>query len=73
MTAAPIQYDLPIKNFIAGLDATGHVTHNSYNKKSVTLHHNGGRLSLEGILEVWKTRPASARINNKVRPLRRLN
>lgn len=60
MTAAPIKYDKPVANFIAGLDATGHVTHRSYNKKSVTFHHNGGRLSLQGILEVWKTRPASA-------------
>lgn len=55
-----INYDKPIADFIAGLDATGHVTHRSYKKKSVTLHHNGGRLSLAGILEVWKTRPASA-------------
>jgi hypothetical protein len=60
VTAAPIKYDLPIANFIAGLDATGHVTHRNYTKKSVTFHHNGGRLSLAGILEVWKTRPASA-------------
>ena len=60
MTAAPIKYDLPVANFIAGLDATGHVTHRNYTKKSVTFHHNGGRLSLAGILEVWKTRPASA-------------
>lgn len=55
-----IAYDKPVKDFIDELDATGHVTHRSYAKKSVTLHHNGGRLSLEGILEVWKTRPASA-------------
>jgi N-acetyl-anhydromuramyl-L-alanine amidase AmpD len=55
-----IAYDKPVKDFIAGLDATGHVTHRSYAKKSVTFHHNGGRLSLEGILNVWKTRPASA-------------
>lgn len=60
MTAAPIKYDKPVANFIAGLDATGHVTHRSYQKHSVTFHHNGGRLSLAGILEVWKTRPASA-------------
>lgn len=55
-----IAYDKPIKDFIAGLDATGHVTHESYEKTSVTLHHNGGRLSLQGILDVWKTRRASA-------------
>jgi hypothetical protein len=60
VTAAPIKYDKPITNFIAGLDATGHVTHRSYKKTSVTFHHNGGRLSLQGILDVWKTRPASA-------------
>lgn len=60
MTAAPIKYDRPVANFIAGLDATGHVTHRSYKKTSVTFHHNGGRLSLQGILNVWKTRPASA-------------
>jgi hypothetical protein len=55
-----IAYDKPVANFIAGLNATGHVTHRSYKKKSVTLHHNGGRLSLQGILDVWKVRPASA-------------
>lgn len=55
-----IAYDRPVKNFIEGLNKTGHVTHTKHRKKSVTLHHNGGRLSLEGILEVWKTRPASA-------------
>jgi hypothetical protein len=60
VTAAPIKYDRPVANFIAGLDATGHVTHKSYKKKSVTFHMNAGRLSLAGILDVWKTRPASA-------------
>jgi hypothetical protein len=55
-----IAYDRPVKDLIAGLDATGHVTHTSYRKSSVTFHHNGGRLSHEGCLEVWKTRPASA-------------
>ena len=58
MTTIP--YDRPIKDFIKQLDLTGHVTHTAYEKDSVTLHHNGGRLSLEGILEVWKVRPASA-------------
>jgi len=57
---ATILYDRPVKNFIAGLNATGHVTHRSYRKTSVTLHHNGGNLSLQGILDVWKTREASA-------------
>ncbi len=55
-----IDYDLPVKDLIDELDATGHVTHIAYKKKSVTLHHNGGRLSHEGVLNVWKTRPASA-------------
>lgn len=57
---ATIPYDLPVKNLIDELSATGHVTHRSYVKKSVTLHHNGGRLSHEGCLRVWQTRPASA-------------
>jgi hypothetical protein len=55
-----IAYDRPVKDLIAGLDATGHVTHTAYRKTSVTFHHNGGRLSHEGVLEVWKTREASA-------------
>jgi hypothetical protein len=55
-----IAYDQPVKDLIAGLDATGHVTHTAYRKTSVTFHHNGGRLSHEGVLEVWKTREASA-------------
>lgn len=55
-----ISYDRPIKNLIDELSATKHVTHRSYKKTSVTLHHNGGRLSHEGVLNVWKTRPASA-------------
>lgn len=55
-----IKYDKPVRDFIAGLNATGHVTHVKYKKTSVTFHHNGGRLSLQGILDVWKTRPASA-------------
>lgn len=55
-----IKYDKPVKDLIAGLNKTGHVTHKSYKKTSVTLHHNGGRLSHEGVLRVWQTRPASA-------------
>lgn len=58
-----IPYDLPVKNYIDELSATGHVTHKSYVKKSVTLHHNAGRLSHEGVLSVWKTRPASAQFD----------
>jgi hypothetical protein len=57
---ATIAYDKPVKNLIDQLSATGHVSHRSYKKTSVTLHHNGGRLSHEGVLNVWKTRPASA-------------
>lgn len=57
---ATIKYDLPVKNFIDELSATGHVTHRAYRKTSVTFHHNAGRLSHEGVLNVWKTRPASA-------------
>lgn len=55
-----ISYDRPIKDFIDELNATGHVTHKSYKKTSVTFHHNAGRLSNEGVLKVWTTRPASA-------------
>lgn len=53
-------YDKGVKNLIAGLNATGHVTHTKHRKTMVTIHHNGGRLSHEGVLNVWKTRPASA-------------
>jgi hypothetical protein len=53
-------YDKGVKNLIAGLNATGHVTHTAYRKDMVTIHHNGGRLSHEGVLNVWKTREASA-------------
>jgi hypothetical protein len=55
-----IAYDKPVKNLIAQLNETKHVTHTVYRKTSVTLHHNAGRLSHEGVLSVWKTRPASA-------------
>lgn len=53
-------YDKGVKNLISGLNATGHVTHTQHRKDMVTFHHNGGRLSHEGVLNVWKTRPASA-------------
>lgn len=53
-------YDKGVKNLIGGLNATGHVTHTKFRKDIVTVHHNGGRLSHEGVLNVWKTRPASA-------------
>jgi hypothetical protein len=55
-----IAYDLPVKDLVDSLSATGHVTHTAYRKTSVTLHHNGGRLSHEGVLRVWEVRPASA-------------
>lgn len=57
---AIIKYDKPVADYIAGLNATGHVTHRKFKKKSVTIHHNAGRLSHQGVLDVWKTRPASA-------------
>lgn len=57
---ATIAYDRTVSNLIDELSATGHVTHRAYKKTSVTLHHNGGRLSHQGVLNVWKTRPASA-------------
>lgn len=57
---ATIAYDRTVSNLIDQLSATGHVTHRSYKKTSVTLHHNAGRLSHQGVLNVWKTRPASA-------------
>lgn len=57
---ATIPYDCPVADFIDALSATGHVTHTSYRKTSVTLHHNAGRLSHQDVLDVWKVRPASA-------------
>ena len=55
-----ISYDKPIKNLIDALSATGHVTHTKYAKHSVTIHHNAGRMSHEGVLQTWQSRPASA-------------
>lgn len=55
-----IAYDQQVRDLIAGLDATGHVTHTQHRKDMVTIHHNGGRLSHDGVLSVWQTRPASA-------------
>lgn len=60
---ATIAYDLPVRDFIDELDETGHVTHTQHRKSIVTLHHNGGRLSHEGVLSVWQVRPASAHFN----------
>jgi hypothetical protein len=58
-----IAYDLPVRDFIEALDATGHVTHTQHRKSKITFHHNGGRLSHEGVLSVWQVRPASAHFN----------
>lgn len=56
-----ISYDKPVEDLISALSATGHVTHSSYKKTSVTLHHNGGVAnSHEAVLSTWKSRPASA-------------
>lgn len=59
-----IAYDLPVLDLIDELSATGHVTHTQHRKDCVTLHHNGGRLSHEGVLSVWQERPASAHFNS---------
>lgn len=59
-----IAYDQPIVDLIDALSATGHVTHSRWKKKSVTFHHNGGRLSHQGVLNVWKVRPASAQFDS---------
>lgn len=61
---ATVGYDRHVRNLISQLSATGHVSHTSYTKKSVTFHHNGGRLSHDGVLNVWKTRPASAHFDS---------
>lgn len=57
---ATIAYDRPVRNFIDQLSATGHVYHDKYRKTSVTFHHNAGRLSHDGIMQVWTYRKASA-------------
>lgn len=56
-----IDYDKHVKNLIAELNATKHVTHSKHKKTSVTFHHNGGvGLSHEAVLGIWTKRPASA-------------
>lgn len=56
-----IAFSKPIEDMIAGLSATGHVSHESHKKTTVTIHHNGGvRVSHQGVLDTWKTRAASA-------------
>lgn len=63
MTAV-VAYDRPVKNYIDALSKTEHVTHTAYKKTSVTFHHNGGKLSHEGVLAVWMKRPASAHFDS---------
>lgn len=58
--ASIIGYDQHVTDYIAALSKTGHVTHTTHKKTSVTFHHNGGNLTHAGCLAVWKTRPASA-------------
>src|SRR4051812_28409013 len=56
-----INYDQPVKDLVDALSATKHVTHQSFKKTSVTLHHNGGVAnSHEDVLNTWKSREASA-------------
>lgn len=56
-----INYDRPVQDLIAGLDATGHITHANWNKTMVTFHHNGGGpFTAQQVLDIWKTREASA-------------
>lgn len=55
-----IGYDRPVKDLIAQLSATGHVTHTSFRKTMVTVHHNAGVLTHEDVLNAWRTREASA-------------
>ena len=56
-----IAYDQPIEDLVSALSATGHVTHQSFTKTSVTIHHNGGVANThEDVLNTWRTREASA-------------
>jgi hypothetical protein len=56
-----IAYDRPVQDLIAGLDATGHITHANWNKTMVTFHHNGGGpYTAQQVLNIWKSREASA-------------
>lgn len=56
-----ISYDHSVKDLIEELSATKHVTHQSFKKTSVTIHHNGAvHDSHEDVLNTWKTREASA-------------
>jgi hypothetical protein len=56
-----INYDRPVEDLIAGLNATGHITHANWNKTMVTFHHNGGGpYTAQQVLNIWKSREASA-------------
>lgn len=55
-----IKYDRHVKDYIKELSETGHVYHTKYPKKSVTFHHNAGKLSFSEILRSWTFRKASA-------------
>lgn len=56
-----INYDQPVEDLVAALSATGHVTHQSFTKTSVTIHHNGGVANThQNVLNTWKSREASA-------------
>jgi Cpl-7 lysozyme-like protein/N-acetylmuramoyl-L-alanine amidase-like protein len=62
MSTGLINYDRPVADYIDRLSRTEHVTHTQHRKDVVTLHHNGGRLSLDGLLSVWTDREASAHL-----------
>lgn len=55
-----IDYDRPVLDLRAGLDATGHITHGDYAKDMLTYHHNGGIFTARQVLAIWAYRPASA-------------
>ncbi len=56
-----INYDQPVEDLVSALSATGHVTHQSFTKTSITVHHNGGVANThEDVLNTWRTREASA-------------
>jgi len=55
-----IAYDQHVLDLRAGLNATGHITHANDTKDMVTFHHNGGIFTAQQILDIWKTREASA-------------
>lgn len=57
-------YDKDIKDLIAELNRSGHVTHSKHKKTSVTFHHNAGvNITHEEILHLWMFRPVSAQFD----------